>query len=137
MHSFLDSLARLGKKDYLPSEQDILRTRVKTTGIVEVRFACKGFNFLILDVGGQRSERKKWIHCFEGVTAILFCVSMSEYDQLLHEDEETVRLAAFLTLAHPDLMLVFANDCLDRIACKSHWCCLSPSARTSGSRIQP
>ena len=100
LHSFLDSLARLGKKDYLPSEQDILRTRVKTTGIVEVRFAYKGFDFLILDVGGQRSERKKWIHCFEGVTAILFCVSMSEYDQLLHEDEETVRLVACLTLEH-------------------------------------
>jgi len=41
-------------------------------------------------VGGQRSERKKWIHCFEDVTAIIFCVGMSEYDQVLHEDETTV-----------------------------------------------
>jgi hypothetical protein len=41
-------------------------------------------------VGGQRSERKKWIHCFEDVTAIIFCVAMSEYDQVLHEDETTV-----------------------------------------------
>lgn len=31
----------------------------------------------MFDVGGQRSERKKWIHCFEGVTAIIFCVAMS------------------------------------------------------------
>lgn len=44
----------------------------------------------MFDVGGQRSERKKWIHCFEDVTAIIFCVAMSEYDQVLHEDETTV-----------------------------------------------
>lgn len=48
-------------------------------------------NSRLFDVGGQRSERKKWIHCFEDVTAIIFCVAMSEYDQVLHEDETTVR----------------------------------------------
>lgn len=42
-------------------------------------------------MGGQRSERKKWIHCFEGVTAIIFCASMSDYDLVLAEDEEMVR----------------------------------------------
>ena len=45
----------------------------------------------MFDVGGQRSERKKWIHCFEGVTAIVFCVSLSAYDLKLAEDEEMVR----------------------------------------------
>ena len=45
----------------------------------------------LVDVGGQRSERKKWIHCFEGVTAIVFCVALSAYDLLLAEDEEMVR----------------------------------------------
>jgi len=49
----------------------------------------------LFDVGGQRSERKKWIHCFEDVTAIIFCVAMSEYDQVLHEDETTVRFIIF------------------------------------------
>ena len=48
------------------------------------------FHCRLFDVGGQRSERKKWIHCFEDVTAIIFCVAMSEYDQVLHEDETTV-----------------------------------------------
>jgi guanine nucleotide-binding protein G(o) subunit alpha len=95
---FLDDLDRLGAKDYTPTEQDILRTRVKTTGIVEVHFNFKNLNFKLFDVGGQRSERKKWIHCFEDVTAIIFCVGMSEYDQVLHEDETTNRMQESLKL---------------------------------------
>lgn len=95
---FLDDLDRLGRRDYMPTEQDILRTRVKTTGIVEVHFSFKNLNFKLFDVGGQRSERKKWIHCFEDVTAIIFCVAMSEYDQVLHEDETTNRMQESLKL---------------------------------------
>ncbi len=44
----------------------------------------------MFDVGGQRSERKKWIHCFEDVNAIIFIAAMSEYDLVLYEDETTV-----------------------------------------------
>ena len=42
----------------------------------------------MFDVGGQRSERKKWIHCFENVTSIIFCVALSEYDQVLLEERD-------------------------------------------------
>lgn len=44
----------------------------------------------MFDVGGQRSERKKWIHCFEGVTCIIFCAALSAYDMVLVEDKEVV-----------------------------------------------
>jgi len=46
----------------------------------------------MVDVGGQRNERKKWIHCFSEVTAVLFVVGMSEYDMVLFEDAKTNRM---------------------------------------------
>lgn len=52
-------------------------------------------HYRMFDVGGQRSERKKWIHCFEGVTAIIFCVALSDYDLVLAEDEEMASRTTF------------------------------------------
>ncbi|CAG5099437.1 Oidioi.mRNA.OKI2018_I69.XSR.g16525.t1.cds [Oikopleura dioica] len=89
---FLENLNRLTQPDYVPNQADVLRTRVKTTGIVEFYFTHKDLSFKMYDVGGQRSERKKWIHCFEGVTAIIFCVALSAYDLVLAEDEEMNRM---------------------------------------------
>lgn len=48
----------------------------------------------MFDVGGQRSERKKWIHCFEGVTCIIFIAALSAYDMVLVEDDEVVSVRA-------------------------------------------
>lgn len=52
----------------------------------------------MFDVGGQRSERKKWIHCFEAVTSIIFCVALSEYDQVLLEESSQNRMNESLVL---------------------------------------
>ena len=51
-----------------------------------------------IDVGGQRTERKKWIHCFDDVLLVMFLAAISEYDQVLEEDEKTNRLTESLTL---------------------------------------
>jgi len=87
---YFDAIDRISDPQYKPTTDDILRARVKTTGIVETAFKLQGHEFRLVDVGGQRSERRKWLHCFQDVTAIIFCVSMSEYDQMLYEDS-TVR----------------------------------------------
>ncbi|CAB0007670.1 unnamed protein product [Nesidiocoris tenuis] len=95
---YLNSLDRISQPNYIPTQQDVLRTRVKTTGIIETHFTFKGLHFKMFDVGGQRSERKKWIHCFEGVTAIIFCVALSGYDLVLAEDEEMNRMVESMKL---------------------------------------
>ena len=88
----------VGKADFVPTTNDILRSRVKTTGIIEINFLLKGMNFRVFDVGGQRSERKKWIHCFEDVTSIIFLVALSEYDLVLVEDDTANRMQESLKL---------------------------------------
>lgn len=95
---YLNALDRISRPGYVPTQQDVLRTRVKTTGIVETNFSFKNLNFKLFDVGGQRSERKKWIHCFEGVTAIIFVVALSGYDLVLAEDEEMNRMIESMKL---------------------------------------
>ncbi|NXF39027.1 GNAI1 protein, partial [Nyctibius grandis] len=105
---YLNDLDRIAQTSYIPTQQDVLRTRVKTTGIVETHFTFKDLHFKMFDVGGQRSERKKWIHCFEGVTAIIFCVALSDYDLVLAEDEEmasTLMLKKGINRMHESMKL--------------------------------
>jgi len=87
---FYSDLDRLFNAEYMPSEQDIVRCRARTIGITETIFQLKDHEMLMVDVGGQKSERRKWIHCFQDVTSILFLVSLSGYDQCLVEDKDAV-----------------------------------------------
>ncbi|CAF0751649.1 unnamed protein product [Didymodactylos carnosus] len=90
---YLDSIDRIASPSYLPTEQDVLRVRVPTTGIIEYPFDLENIIFrLMVDVGGQRSERRKWIHCFENVTSIMFLAALSEYDQVLVESDNENRM---------------------------------------------
>jgi len=95
---YFDAISRIGTPGYLPTDQDVLRSRVKTTGITESHFMIGELKFKLFDVGGQRSERRKWINCFENVTALLFLVAISEYDQSLYEDESINRMQESLAL---------------------------------------
>ncbi|CAD6193427.1 unnamed protein product [Caenorhabditis auriculariae] len=79
---FFENLERISADDYVPNSTDILHTRI----------------LRVCDVGGQRSERKKWIHCFEGVNAVLFVVAVSEFDQVVREDNQTNRIEEALKL---------------------------------------
>ncbi|XP_028269805.1 guanine nucleotide-binding protein subunit alpha-14 [Parambassis ranga] len=89
---YLSDLDRIAQPSYLPDLQDILRVRVPTTGIIEYPFDMDNVIFRMVDVGGQRSERRKWIHCFENVTSIIFLVALSEYDQVLAECDNENRM---------------------------------------------
>jgi hypothetical protein len=87
----MGQLPRLFAPGYVPTSDDIVNTRARTVGITETAFNLKEHELLMVDVGGQKSERRKWIHCFQDVTTILFLVSLSGYDQCLVEDKDAVR----------------------------------------------
>lgn len=52
----------------------------------------------MFDVGGQRDERRKWIQCFNDVTAIIFVTACSSYNMVLREDPSQNRLRESLDL---------------------------------------
>ena len=80
---FFNDLDHLLLPDYNPSVQDIPHSRFRTSGIREMSFWLKELEMVVIDVGGQKSERRKRMHCFQDVTAILFIASLSGYDQCL------------------------------------------------------
>ncbi|KAM9775386.1 guanine nucleotide-binding protein G(olf) subunit alpha-like isoform 1-T1 [Syngnathus typhle] len=98
---FLDRLDCVRRADYTPTDQvskDLLRCRVLTSGIFETRFQVDKVNFHMFDVGGQRDERRKWIQCFNDVTAIIFVAASSSYNMVIREDNSTNRLQESLDL---------------------------------------
>jgi guanine nucleotide-binding protein G(s) subunit alpha len=95
---FLDRLDTIKAPDYMPDEQDILRCRVLTSGIFETKFTVDKVQFHMFDVGGQRDERRKWIQCFNDVTAIIFIAAASSYNMTLREDASQNRLRESLEL---------------------------------------
>ena len=95
---YMSNIERLSKEKCIPDNQDILRSRMKTTGIAETTFVMDPLTINLYDVGGQRSERKKWIHCFEGVTSVIFVIGLTEYNQTLAEDANVNRLQESIQL---------------------------------------
>mmetsp|Transcript_19024 Transcript_19024/g.31131 ORF Transcript_19024/g.31131 Transcript_19024/m.31131 type:complete len:382 (+) Transcript_19024:46-1191(+) len=89
---YCEEIDRIMQDDYIPTEQDILRARVRTSGIVEENYTIDSVEFVLFDVGGQRNERKKWIHCFDNVTAVIFVAALNEYNQVLYEDRAMNRM---------------------------------------------
>ena len=78
------------------------------------------FKCEITKLGGQKSERKKWLNCFENVTAVVFVAAISEYNQLMYEDNSTNRLSESLQLFESicnssyltkTSMILFLNKC--------------------------
>ncbi|XP_051551498.1 guanine nucleotide-binding protein subunit alpha-11-like isoform X2 [Myxocyprinus asiaticus] len=95
---YMMNLDRIANPDYIPTAQDVLRVRFPTTGINEYSFSVENITLRIVDVGGQKSERRKWIHCFENVTSLIFLASLSEYDQVLEENNKENRMKESLSL---------------------------------------
>jgi len=95
---FLDQPDRFVAPDFIPADEDIIKCRGKTLGVTSLNFDLENKSFSILDIGGQRSERKKWADCFQDTTAIIFVTSLSEYDQTLFEDSMTNRMEESLKM---------------------------------------
>ncbi|XP_024863630.1 guanine nucleotide-binding protein G(o) subunit alpha isoform X2 [Kryptolebias marmoratus] len=104
---FFENISRIIAPNYIPTETDVLRVRVRTCGIIETQFQLNETVFRLYDVGGQRSERRKWLSCFDCVHAVLFVVALSSYDATQVEDHAANRLQESLEL--------FSSLCINAI----------------------
>jgi len=95
---YFTNVQRIVAEDYVPSEEDMVMTRIRTTGISVTEFQEGPIQYRVVDVGGQRSERRKWIHVFDDVKALLFVVSLAGYDQVMFEDPTQNRMHEQLAL---------------------------------------
>jgi guanine nucleotide-binding protein G(i) subunit alpha len=95
---YFTRLRDIGMKNYVPSIEDVVKSRTKTTGIVEIDFMLGNTQVKLVDVGGQRNERKKWKNTFTNVSVLIYVVAISEYDQTCYEDDKTNRMEESLKL---------------------------------------
>jgi len=86
------------KPEYIPGEQDILMVGRKTVGVCAMELKLDRVLLRVVDVGGQRKERRKWVHFFEGITAVVFCAALTDYDEVLDEDPQANRMKESLQL---------------------------------------
>ncbi|KAK0492570.1 guanine nucleotide-binding protein alpha-4 subunit [Armillaria luteobubalina] len=124
---FLNDLERITSLKYMPTDDDVLKARLKTVGVSEYRFEMEvsagrdsGTEWRIVDVGGSRSQRQTWVPFFDDVDAIIFLAPISGFDQVLSEDRTVNRLEDSVLLwkavcqnkllANVDLVL-FLNKC--------------------------
>ncbi|XP_062886632.1 guanine nucleotide binding protein (G protein) alpha v1 isoform X2 [Mobula hypostoma] len=97
-HYFFLNINRITAPEYKPTQTDILRVRLRTSGVIETQFKISSLVIRLYDVGGQRTERRKWISCFEDVRAVLFVAALSGYDMSLLEEPSVNRLQESLRL---------------------------------------
>ncbi|KAG9313912.1 guanine nucleotide binding protein, alpha subunit [Chiua virens] len=94
---FLDEIIRITALRYFPTDQDVLKARLKTMGVVEHTFSIPdsqrvNIDWKVYDVGGARNQRHAWAPYFEDVNAIIFLAPISAFDQVLVEDPKVNRL---------------------------------------------
>ena len=83
---------------FVPTEEDIVMARKRTTGVVVTELDYGGVHWSCVDVGGQRSERRKWLNCFDSVKAIIYVVNLAGYCKVLFEDKAVNRMHESLNL---------------------------------------
>lgn len=107
---FFSNIFRFTDSEYSPTEEDIVYARKRTTGVVETQLKYGSVHWSVVDVGGQRSERRKWINSFDNVKGIMYCVNLAGFCSVLFEDRSVNRMQESLslfreTMANP----LFAN----------------------------
>ncbi|XP_076853520.1 guanine nucleotide-binding protein G(o) subunit alpha-like [Brachyhypopomus gauderio] len=83
---FFDNLNRIIGLQYLPTEEDVLRVRVRTSGVVETQFIHNHLQYRVYDVGAHQLSQKKCFSHFDDVMAVMFVVALTGYDRTVPQN---------------------------------------------------
>eukprot|EP01134_Creolimax_fragrantissima_P005945 CFRG5945T1 len=95
---YFDNMVRFCDPEFLPDEQDCVMARIITTGIISTELSNPPLHFEVIDVGGQRNERRKWIHCFDNVSCVFYVVNLAGYGSVIYEDSSVNRMQEALNV---------------------------------------
>lgn len=149
---FLDDLDRIATRTYQPSDDDVVRARLRTLGVQEYRIQfdhdtegtflrnvgrnmVSGSEWILYDVGGSRTMRHAWLPYFDNVNAIIFLAPVSCFDERLIEDPSVNRLE--------DSFLLWRAICSSKLLSKVtlimflNKCDLLKAKLKSGIKVKP
>jgi GTPase SAR1 family protein len=92
MPYFFEKIDELVSEEYIPTNEDVLKARIRTVGIDQITFNLEGAIIRIFDVGGQKNERSKWSNVMDQVEGVIYCVSFADFDRQMFEDPNTIRI---------------------------------------------
>jgi GTPase SAR1 family protein len=117
----MEGIENLQDEGWLPSNTDILYARGRTSGSMETKFVADGYDFTLVDVGGQIQERRKWAAQHNDLNGILFFAATDEFDVPSDEQEGKTRLQVSLdvwedtihaeAIAGKVAVILFLNKC--------------------------
>eukprot|EP01083_Nonionella_stella_P163771 540112_1 len=75
---FFDQFERISASNYIPSDEDIIKLRLKSDGFNETMIEIGGLDMVVYDINYKPDicTMNKYMHCFEDVTAIIFVASL-------------------------------------------------------------
>lgn len=103
-HYVIPRIKNFAEPGYIPSVQDVLAARARTTGIIEHSFShsfspsSPPQQYQVFDTGGERNERKKWVHLYEDNPCVVLVVNLFGYCVTLNEDATVNRMSEDLQL---------------------------------------
>ncbi|KAH9931630.1 G-alpha-domain-containing protein [Epithele typhae] len=94
---FLNDIRRIASRHYIPTNDDVVRARLRTLGVQEHKIKLNkgpatGSDWYIYDVGGSRTQRMAWYPYFDDCDAIIFLAPINCFDERLTEDRRVNRL---------------------------------------------
>lgn len=107
---FLKRIKKMNSPSYIPTDDDLLHMRRPTDGVEEFRFTYRSCDFTIIDVGGCKAERRKWINLFSRANMIIYCAPLVDYSITLEEDTNVNSMAESLNIFESVVNLAYFQD---------------------------